>query len=186
MKLELIAYAIGGASLVFLAWMYLVAIRNLQDETTRQKLFNVRSELWDFAHLEKIDRRSDAYQILRTTLNGYLRYVHRLGLYQIIIMAIYCRLFDHRQPYEDEFSKALNRLPSEQRNILKELRRRMALIILRHILITSWILRPLTLFIPVLQRFQRMRSDTVKVFGKLTRQAGLDRLAMSEGLRCTA
>jgi hypothetical protein len=188
MAFELIAYALLGTCTVFLAWLFLIANRNFQDEKTRQRLFNFRSTLWDRAQNGEIDRDSEAYAILRTTLNGYLRYVHRLSLFQLIAMALYSHLTKSQRDtnYENEFSNALKKLPQDQQEILKETKAKAMCVLVYHLLATSWFVGPLIWLLRLFRHYDEARNSTVTVMDQLAHKAQLDTLARREGQRCIA
>ena len=57
-------------------WLY----RDYRLDLFRDRLFALRDELFDLAAAGKIDFNSQAYGMLRTTLNGFIRFSHRFGI----------------------------------------------------------------------------------------------------------
>jgi hypothetical protein len=68
-----------------LLWMLLSCLPALRLDIFRQKMFVVRDELFDYAAAGNIDFNHPAYRLLRKSMNGFLRYGHRLSLFQLII-----------------------------------------------------------------------------------------------------
>lgn len=51
----------------------------------RQKMFELRDELFDFAAAGKIEFNDPAYRLLRQSMNGFIRYAHRLTFFSLCI-----------------------------------------------------------------------------------------------------
>src|ERR1039457_4111930 len=54
----------------------------------RQKMFAVRDELFDYAESGKIGFNHPAYRLLRQSMNGFIRYGHRLTFFQVNLMML--------------------------------------------------------------------------------------------------
>jgi hypothetical protein len=50
----------------------------------RQRMFAIRDELFDFASEGGVDFQHPAYQLLRNSMNGFIRYAHRLTFFQLL------------------------------------------------------------------------------------------------------
>lgn len=51
----------------------------------RQKMFELRDELFDYAAAGKIGFNDPAYRLLRQSMNGFIRYAHRLTFFSLCI-----------------------------------------------------------------------------------------------------
>lgn len=67
-------------SLMGLVVLYFWLYRDYRLDLFRDQLFALRDELFDLAASGKIDFDSKAYGMLRTTLNGFIRFSHRFGV----------------------------------------------------------------------------------------------------------
>jgi hypothetical protein len=66
----------------------------------RQEMFAVRDELFDYAASGKIEFNHPAYRLLRQSMNGFIRYGHRLTFFQVNLMVLYWK-FGASQPPMD-------------------------------------------------------------------------------------
>ena len=79
MTMNLFVNAMGTlVSLLSLWAFYSFAYRDYRRDVYRQKLFRLRNELFDLAAAGEISFETPAYQTLRTTINGFIRFAHRM------------------------------------------------------------------------------------------------------------
>jgi hypothetical protein len=69
---------ISLVSLLALWAFYSVGYADYRRDVYRQKLFGLRNELFDLAADGELTFETPAYKTLRTTLNGFIRFAHRL------------------------------------------------------------------------------------------------------------
>jgi len=74
---------------VILLIMLLILLPVLRLDLFRQQMFALRDELFDYARNGKIQYDHPAYLLLRKSMNGFIRYGHRLSLFQL--MMTFCR-----------------------------------------------------------------------------------------------
>lgn len=77
------------AALLWLSIFYVY--RRFTVDVFRQKMFEIRDELFDFAADGNIEFNNPAYKLLRTTMNGFLRYGHKVGLFELVIIASFTK-----------------------------------------------------------------------------------------------
>lgn len=65
-------------SLLFLWFLFHWAYRDYRVDLFRQRMFALRDELFDLAREGAINFDHPAYGLLRTVLNGFLRFAHRM------------------------------------------------------------------------------------------------------------
>lgn len=79
---------------VFLAWwLYFVLFKRFRVVLTRKRLFDTRNHLFLLAVDGKLSFDHKAYGMCRKTINGMIRYCHKLSLYRFIfdsILLYYC------------------------------------------------------------------------------------------------
>jgi hypothetical protein len=73
---------LGLVYLIF--WVY----RGYKVDSFRQKMFYLRNELFDDAARGEIDFSHPSYQILRTTMNGFIRFAHKLDFWTLIAVGL--------------------------------------------------------------------------------------------------
>ena len=162
---------IALAGLWFLIfWLY----RDYRLDYFRDKLFALRDELFDMALRGEIDFNHPAYGLLRTILNGTIRYGHRLGLIEIIISIFSFRedkayYMDIAKKFERHWSESVATLPHATKAALGRIRGRLHYLMAEQMILSQPIL--LVLIVPVLFLFlikslwgsiiRRFISDTV-------------------------
>src|SRR5437762_3023113 len=71
-------------------WFY----RDYRVDLFRQRLFKLRDSLFDYAESGQVSFDHPAYGMLRSTLNGFIRFGHRFGFLQILIFVFRIRAVD--------------------------------------------------------------------------------------------
>ncbi len=75
------------ASLAGLVVLYFWLYRDYRIDLFRQRLFALRDELFDLARSGAISFDDRAYGLLRSTLNGFIRFGHRLTFFPVAWLA---------------------------------------------------------------------------------------------------
>jgi hypothetical protein len=114
-----------AAALTGLWWLYFVEYRRLVTDHTRQRLFRIRDELFECAERGCADFHSHAYGMARVTLNGMIKYTHRLTMIQYFALYRAEKMFGplpEAERFASNFKEAIARLPvSERKHIVKAL-----------------------------------------------------------------
>jgi len=71
--------------------LYSVAYLDYRRDVYRQKLFDLRVELFDLARSGRITFSEPAYGTVRTTLNGFIRFAHRVQFGALVLFMIFGR-----------------------------------------------------------------------------------------------
>jgi len=129
----------SGLSLLGLVWLYLWPYRDYRRDLFRARLFAIRGELFDGAADGKIDFNHPAYGLLRSTLNGFLRFGHRFGALRLVAMALVVDqdTFSEDFDFGRRWREAARTLTGEQRVWLQGLRQDMHTALFKHIVVTS-------------------------------------------------
>ena len=175
----IVSLASIGALLSFLFWLY----RDYCVDSFRQKLFALRDDLFDEAANGNIDFNSAAYGMLRSTINGQIRFAHRISLPHFIFIS---RALDKHlseietDSFTERFDRNLALLDEGQQKLLREYFLAMHLIIIRHLLLGSPLLL-VTLVVPV--TFMVAANRAIKQAFETFRPQleRLDSLALVEG-----
>jgi hypothetical protein len=116
-----------ASSLAGLVLLWLLLWPQLQIDTFRQGVFAVRDELFLYAASGKIGFDHAAYRLLRKSMNGYIRYGHRLGPFQMLLTVIEWRVLEIKPDLSwfEKWESALKTIPDpEVREALKIFHRR--------------------------------------------------------------
>jgi hypothetical protein len=83
----------------------------------RQRMFSVRDELFDYAESGNITFDHPAYQLLRNSMNGFIRYAHRLSFFQVMLTVVRWRLTEQVHPlmWHTKWEDAISPLPEDVR-----------------------------------------------------------------------
>ena len=107
----------------------------------RQKMFDLRDDLFDSVGGGLIDFNHPAYTILRKTMNGFLRFGHRITVLELLIQAL---VFWKDQEFEqscfsfgNQWQTAIKDLDSESISKLTAYRERMNELILMQVIFSS-------------------------------------------------
>ena len=93
---ELVAIVHSFISLALIWYMWCRLFPQYRLDKFRQEMFKVRNELFLFAASGAISFDDPAYRLLRRSMNGYLRYAHRMTFYQICITLLEWRFTSDR------------------------------------------------------------------------------------------
>jgi hypothetical protein len=111
----------SAVALVILLWMLAICVPSLRLDVFRQRMFIVRDQLFDYARAGNISFEHPAYRLLRKSMNGFIRYGHRLSFFQLCIT--FCRWhFSEEEPvsqWHQQWKPALDSIDDE--NVKREL-----------------------------------------------------------------
>lgn len=169
-------------------WLYKTHIVDL----FRQKIFILRDQLFDEAADGFIDFNNEAYCILRRTMNGFLRFAHKISILEALIIFIMNKndqyLTQQRYSYEAQLDNAIKDLGEDVKQKLKKYRMEMNRLLIIHLILRSPILVSaifislICLIVPLLI-FVFLHTQITSLFNKILR-IQLDNLksaALAEG-----
>jgi len=177
--LALSAFISLGGIVVFIFWLH----RDCNIDAFRQKMFALRDSLFDEAANGHLDFESPAYGMLRSTMNGLIRFGHRLSLLHVIVVSFsYHRHMKDANltSFSSRFENNINSLNEGQRDILKRYRLKMNIILVRHLILSSPLLL-VTVIIPLIISLSANMfiNRVVRAFRQPIDK--LDSLALAEG-----
>jgi hypothetical protein len=81
----------------------------------RQRMFQLRDELFDYAADGSISFDDPAYRLLRQSMNGAIRYAHHLTFFRVCVTMIEIQLavYVPKRDWSQDWQLALKRLPSD-------------------------------------------------------------------------
>ena len=122
---------------VVYCWIY----RDYRVDLFRQRLFELRDRVFDFARSGQLSFDHPAYGILRSTINGFIRFGHRFGVLQIVLFVSIIRRRDFQDAgelqFHDRWRNAIADLPESTRDKLNHFMLDMQLIVGDQLLFTS-------------------------------------------------
>lgn len=159
--------------LIFLAtlcvgwWLYTELYQQYCVDLTRKKLFKLRDDLFDLGVDGKISFDSKAYGMCRKTINGMIRYCHRVSIYKVFVdLFIYARDLNTLKAmvkvYSETKDNAHKSLSEEQKVKIEQIYNNMHSIILVHLartwlpLLIIWgIMRIVLRFLRIFETFRK-------------------------------
>lgn len=131
---------------IFIFWLY----QDYRVDSFRQKMFHLRDDLFDEARKNNLPFDSDAYGILRSTINGAIRFGHKLSLWQMITFLLLVKVDSKsiEKPFSERLDSSLKGLSQEQAKIIRNYHEALNFLRVEHMLLSSPIVL-LTVLIPM-------------------------------------
>lgn len=139
MEQNLITVISSGLAVFVLVIFYFWFYKQYQIDRSRQELFALRDELFDYAADGNINFDHPAYIFLRQTMNGMIRFTHRVDILTIFgVLFVKVTLPTEPDSFQRQFQEALLKIESEEkRKKLLHFSEQMNLIIIGHIIKSS-------------------------------------------------
>ncbi len=147
---ELIIFLTSLVSIAFIVILVLWLYRDYRTDAFRQKMFKLRDELFDEARKGTISFNDDTYGMLRSAINGFIRFGHKFNLIQVILLNMSLKKENHiGKPFSERLNKNMEHCSDEQKKIIISYYVKMNFYIIEHLLLSSIILL-ITLVIPAI------------------------------------
>lgn len=159
-----------GVILTFLWVFYFWFYWQYRIDKARQELFAIRDELFDFAINGNISFNHPAYGILRRTMNGMVRFTHKIDFINLIAIILFIKTpTPHSYNFFVIFNKAISDIKSEDvRKKLEDFVIRMNKIIVVHLIKGSiplfFIVAISIIVIIIAQGWKNLKDTIVKKF----------------------
>lgn len=135
-------------AIVLAPYLFLAAIwytffwlfRRYTIDDFRERIFAVRAELFDLADSGQIPFNHPAYQLLRRTMNGYIRFAHQVSLFNAILIPSALSDDEDRTSFVEAWDEKTEGLDSDIKKQLNRLLGRMGEVVLVHMIKRSPIL----------------------------------------------
>jgi hypothetical protein len=131
------------SSLVSLLFLWLLLFwfyRDYRVDALRQEMFALRDEMFDWAGKSGVPYDHTAYGMLRSAMNGFIRFGHRLTIFQVFLMYVLGRKGDaeaHVNARAGEFGERWNaeisNLDDDKKAQLLRYREKMHFIVINHL-----------------------------------------------------
>lgn len=135
-------------------WLFAFLFKDYSVDCTRQRLFNIRDELFDCAAREEINFNDEAYIITRTMLNGAIRFAHTLSVTQFMVIALVAgkKNKEYSADFISNLDMSIKKLTKHQQAIIKGAIFKMHIVVFLHLLNTSLLLFPVFFMFKILFR----------------------------------
>lgn len=135
---RLVSLLASIVSLLALWFLYSKLYRDYRIDLARERLFSLRDELFELGASGKISFDDDAYGLLRSTINGFIRFVHRLNFLSTLFLVLRIDEEDvSKHSFFRRFSEAMNELQPEIRTDLLAIHQKVHYVVLSHLVATS-------------------------------------------------
>lgn len=115
------------------ALLYFWGFRRQKVDVFRLQMFEVRDEMFDFAAQGGIDFQHPAYKLLRTTLNGYIRFSHAFS----ICLMFLAKVSESVKPFDAEWEEATRGLDENVLCRMNTFKSDMELVIIKRLFLSS-------------------------------------------------
>lgn len=144
----LILFLVALMSMPFILALLLWLYRDYRTDVFRQKMFALRGDLFDEARLGRIAFDSDAYGMLRSTMNGFIRFGHRFSLTKTILFSMVLKKEHSTDPFSERLEQSLEGCTEAQKTMIRSYYLRMNLQMMEHLILSS-VLLMVTIVIPL-------------------------------------
>ncbi|NOX27850.1 MAG: hypothetical protein GXP21_06655 [Gammaproteobacteria bacterium] len=164
---------------VVLFWLY----PDYLLDKLRQDLFSLRDDLFDQAVENNIPFDHDAYGMLRSTMNGVIRYSHRISFLHMVAFLLVDKTYEQidEETFDQRLERKISNLDADQREIIRNVFFSMNVTLVKHFIMTP----PFIMLAPILGWVYGMNKIIGRlVNGRLKEPLGrFDLGAYAEGAR---
>lgn len=184
---KLIILAINVLSLMGIMFLMLWLYKDFATDSFRQGMFALRDRLFDEAAGGLIDFDHPSYGLLRGTMNGYIRFGHRLRLLETIIFIIFARkdadVISDKYSFDKRWKTATLGMESKVVERLNNYRIHMNRMVLKHLILGSPIFLALFGFIGMILIPYMIQQKILYFIEHVFRRPlmGIESAAMAEG-----
>lgn len=148
---ELVIFLGSCISISLLFFLVFWLFRDYRVDMFRQELFRLRDGFFDDALKIGLSFDHPAYGMIRTTINGTIRYAHKLNLPHFLIILVMVKMGKSKEvlPLSDQLLEAADDLTPEQTGLVMDYLLSLNLYMFRHMIISSPV-AILTVILPVL------------------------------------
>ncbi|MFL6274513.1 MAG: hypothetical protein ACJ74G_04815, partial [Blastocatellia bacterium] len=93
----IVTVILSTISLCGLCYLVFWGFREYRIDLYRQEMFELRDALFDEADSGLLNFNHTAYGLLRSAMNGYIRFGHRLNFLQMLALVVFVRKSDVEQ-----------------------------------------------------------------------------------------
>lgn len=155
-----------------LIWIWLWLYEDFRVDFFRQRMFALRDELFDEGCRGAISFDHPAYKMLRSTMNGFIRFGHKVRLTSFLGYVFFLNSADNEAlrdiSFDARWKEAIKDLPTDVNTKMWDYKIRMNMLVMEHLLLVSPLVL-LALVMPV-SVVVFMREIIKGILGKLSAQ----------------
>lgn len=152
-------------SILFLIALLFWLSQDYWVDSFRQQMFSLRDELFDDARNGRISFDDSSYGMLRSSMNGFIQFGHRLNIWQVILLNIIASKEGGvgTKSFYKRLEEGMQNNTAEQKELITNYYLRMNFCVIKHI-INSSIILTVTLIVPVIFFLVKMQLKTLAKF----------------------
>lgn len=140
-------------SLLSIAGLWIIWVIGFRDfgvKYFQHRIFCLRAELFDFAQEGRISFTHPAYEMLRTTMNGLIRFSDRISLLDVVFFPLLAKPYLRKEggSYRAELARHMAKLDDDAKEKMWKYHKKMNAYLVRHLLVGSPIVL-VTVILPV-------------------------------------
>lgn len=135
----MITYILLLVSIGLLWYLYFFAYKDYVVDCTRQELFALRDELFDYANSGNVSFDDEAYKTTRRMINGILRFTHDITLSNWVMIAFFSNeeSRNYQKQFSDNFNRNIKKMSKEQQDMIEGTLYHAHFLMIKHLLRTS-------------------------------------------------
>ena len=179
MNIEAMASVLSSCvSLILIWWIVAWLVRAYFVDRFRENMFALRADLYDAGRSGLIPFDHPAYGLLRTTINGFIRFGHQISFSRILVILSFVD-FRTAPSFTEKWGEATKDLEPEVNEQLTNFTEKMNKIVGKHLVITSPVLLFLLVVTIVFILCFKLSDRVVELFRPSFNK--VDSVAMLEG-----
>ena len=175
---QLVTVVESAVCLVLLISLLLDLMPAFREDAFRQQMFALRDEMFDYAASGAIAFNDPAYRLLRQSMNGFLRFAHRLTLLRLCLTIVKWRMSSEAPElkWHTRWQAAMETVPDETSAKLKDFHSRALGLVVKRLVTGS----PLLICILLVLFCGALVKEGIKNLNQMLREAAF--LAVSRVL----
>lgn len=175
----IVLIAILAIQAIFLWWFMAFGFKEIADDRTRQRLFDLRHRLLMAAAEDRSLFETEAYRLLCDTVNGMIRFAHDISIWNVLVLILAGRNKKLVDVFSDRWKTALDGLNAGQKEGLLALKKDMGLIMVRHMVESSCVLLLITGIFRSVHALWEYKEQMKSRITELLAKANIDSLALA-------
>lgn len=106
-------------------------------DSFRQKMFILRDQLFDDARNGKIGFNDPSYMMLRSSMNGFIQFGHKLNIWQAILLTFFVKKAEIPTTFSNKLEETTAKNTAAQKQLIKFYYVRMNYNVIRYLIMSS-------------------------------------------------
>lgn len=147
------------ATILILLGLILWLFPDYYIDSFRQKMFILRDQLFDDARNGKIGFNDPSYMMLRSSMNGFIQFGHKLNIWQAIFLTFFVKKAKIPTTFSNKLEETVAKNTETQKQLIKSYYVKMNYHVIRHLIMSSPVL-VITVVVPLVSFiFLRMNLE---------------------------